>query len=584
VRLDPHPGGPRPGLFHGATVWETALYAVLGVAMTAGLGVWFCGQLAGTLFGGGWPSVSPVEAGGLLVRLPSRLGDPATAWPADVRANLPGAAGFYATVTLLIALLVLAALAVRHVVAGGRRRGPRAGSSGRPRGSAWATRRQLAPLAIREPRAGRLTLGRVGGRLVGAEARQSVIVVAPTQSLKTTGLAIPALLEWEGPAVAASVKSDLLRDTLARRRELGDVHVYDPTAATGSPTSGWTPLRGCQTWQGAQRLAAWLAAAAQPGRTGLADADFWYAAAAKLLAPLLFAAAVSERSMADVVRWVDTQEQDEVSNALVAADVEEAYFAAEATWKRDERQRSSIYTTTETVLAAYADPGVLAASLCADLTPDSLLDGGRHTAYLCAPAHEQQRLAPLFATLIQELVAAVYDRATRTGRPLDPPLLIVLDEAANIAPLRDLDTLAATAAGQGIQLVSVFQDLAQIKDRWGTRAATIVNNHRAKIIGAGVSDPDTLDYVARVLGDEEVRQVSSTAGREGHGSTTQSTTYRALAPANVVRENRPGTGLLVYGHLPPAQLELRPWFADRDLRRLAAAQQPARVAKVGAGR
>jgi len=288
--------------------------------------------------------------------------------------------------------------------------------------------------------------------------------------------------------------------------------------------------------------------------------------------------------MADVVRWVDTQEQDEVSAALVAADVEEAYFAAEATWKRDERQRSSIYTTTETVLAAYADPGVLAASLCADLTPDSLLDGGAHTAYLCAPAHEQQRLAPLFATLIQELVAAVYDRATRTGRPLDPPLLIVLDEAANIAPLRDLDTLAATAAGQGIQLVSVFQDLAQIRDRWGTRAATIVNNHRAKIIGAGVSDPDTLDYVARVLGDEEVRQVSSTAGREGQGSTTQSATYRALAPANVVRENRPGTGLLVYGHLPPAQLELRPWFADRDLRRLAAAQQPASAAKVGAGR
>lgn len=569
MRLDPHPGAPRPGLWQGATPWETALFAALGVAMTVGFGAWLWGQLAGLLFGSGWPQVSLVEAGGLLTRLPQHLGEPAAAWPPEARAGLPGPVGFYATLGALAAALAAVAVAMRRVVAGRRRRGPGGAAPGRTRSSAWATRRELAPLAS-GPASGRLVLGRVGGRLVAAEPRQSVIVIAPTQSLKTTGLAIPALLEWHGPALAVSVKSDLLRDTLARRRQLGQVLVYDPTATTGIPTSGWTPLRGCQTWQGAQRTAAWLAAAAQPRACGLADADFWYAAAAKLLAPVLFAAAISGRSMADVVRWVDTQEQDEIRQALLDADVEAAYVAAEATFKRDERQRSSIYTTAETVLGAYADPGVLEASIAAELTAERLLDGGAHTAYLCASAHEQQRLRPLFATLIQELVAAVYDRATATGRPLDPPLLVVLDEAANIAPLRDLDTLASTAAGQGIQLVSVFQDLAQIRDRWGTRAATIVNNHRAKIIGAGLSDPDTLDYVARLLGDQEVRQLSSTAGREGHGSTTESTTYRALAPANLVRENRPGTGVLVYGHLPPAQLELRPWFVDRHLRHLAA--------------
>lgn len=568
MRFDPRPSAAtRPGLFAGATPWETALFAALGVAMLLAFGLWLCGQLAGVLFGDGWPDVSPVEAGGLLVRLPGHLGDPAAAWTADGRAGLPGAAGFYATAVLLATLLAGVALIAGRALGGGRRR-----PNARPRTSAWATRRELAPLLLRRPQAGRLVLGRVDGRLVAAEPRQSVIVIAPTQSLKTTGLAIPALLEWEGPALAVSVKSDLLRDTLARRRQLGEVHVYDPTSRTGIPSSGWTPLAGCQGWDGAQRVGAWLASAAQPGAGGLADADFWYAAAAKLLAPLLFAAASSGRSMTDVVRWVDTQEVDEIRDALLTAEVEEAYYAAEASWKRDERQRSSIYTTTETVLAAYADSGVLATSLASDISPQRLLDGRAHTAYLCAAAHEQQRLRPLFATLVQELVTSVYQRATATGRPLDPPLLVVLDEAANIAPLRDLDTLASTAAGQGIQLVSVFQDLAQIKDRWGTRAATIVNNHRAKVIGAGTSDPDTLDYVARVLGDEEVRQVSSTAGREGHGSTTESTTYRSLAPANVVRESRPGTGVLVYGHLPPTRLALRPWFDDRGLRRVAAAQ------------
>ena len=71
---------------------------------------------------------------------------------------------------------------------------------------------------------------------------------------------------------------------------------------------------------------------------------------------------------------------------------------------------------------------------------------------------------------------------TGRGKPLDPPLLLVLDECANIAPLRDLPTLASTGAGQGIQLVSVFQDMAQINAVYGRdHAPTIVSNHRAKV-------------------------------------------------------------------------------------------------------
>jgi len=225
---------------------------------------------------------------------------------------------------------------------------------------------------------------------------------------------------------------------------------------------------------------------------------------------------------------------------------------------------------------------VIASADTSEITPERLLDGGANTLYVCAPSHEQQRLRPLFATLTQTIVTAVFERAALTGQPLDPPLLLVLDEAANIAPLRELDTLASTAAGQGIQLVSVFQDLAQVRERWGTRAGSIVNNHRARIIGAGIADPDTLEYVARLLGDAEIRQVSSTAGADGQGSTTQSSGFRALAPANVLREGRPGRAVLVYGHLPPTELELRPWFADRALRRLAEAEAGAERGRGGA--
>ena len=96
--------------------------------------------------------------------------------------------------------------------------------------------------------------------------------------------------------------------------------------------------------------------------------------------------------------------------------------------------------------------------------------------------------------------------------------------------------------------------MAQINAVYGRdRAPTIVSNHRAKVILSGIADSQTLDYVGRLLGDEEVRQLSSTSGAEGRRSTTESVAFRSIAPANVLREMRPGRGLLVYGHLAPAR-------------------------------
>ena len=87
------------------------------------------------------------------------------------------------------------------------------------------------------------------------------------------------------------------------------------------PALGRVVVAACRpsvTWEGARRTAASLTEVARSSPGSLTDGDFWYATAAKLLAPLLLAAATSGRTMADVVRWVDTQEVDEVFDALSA--------------------------------------------------------------------------------------------------------------------------------------------------------------------------------------------------------------------------------------------------------------------------
>jgi type IV secretion system protein VirD4 len=458
--------------------------------------------------------------------------------------------------------LALGGALVAGISYGGARLRP-TGSHRTRRGARWARRSELGTVTMRAdtPPSGRLVLGRLPGRVsavtVAAEAAQSLVVVGPTQSGKTTCLALPAILAWPGPVVAASVKGDLLRDSRLARMRRGQVWCIDPTASTGLPASTWSPLSGCADWRRACRVASDLCETAKADGT-TADGPFWYATAAKFLAPLLLAAARDRRTMADVVRWVDTQEVSEVADILERDGPTEALAAAQASWCRDERTRSSVSTTTETVLAPFAQ--VTETGLADSFEPDRLLDGP-HTLYLCAPAHDQRRLRGYFCALTQQVLATAFERATRSGRPLDPPLLVVLDEAAHIAPLPELDGLAATCASHGIQLVTVWQDLAQVKGRYGSRAPTVLNNHRAKLFLPGIADPDTLEYASRLVGDEEVTQPSVTRDPRGARSTTSTTNSRRLLPPEELRCLGRGQAILVYGTLPPVRLRLRPWWA-----------------------
>ena len=340
--------------------------------------------------------------------------------------------------------------------------------------------------------------------------------------------------------------------------------VFDPAQVTGMARTRATPLQSCGSWRGAMRMAHWLAGLGaggqrRPAGIGVLVRDGGEAAGAAALRR-----GSGGETMEAVVRWLDQVRRRATprSAALLAASGlrggERAWLANQ---NREERQRSSVFTTAEIILAAFADPRVIEETAGADYTPARLLDGGMNTLYLCAPGHEQERLRTLFATMISELLAVAYESAAATGRPIDPPLLLVLDEAANIAPIANLDEIASSGAGQGVQLVTVFQDLAQVQSRYGERAQTIVNNHRAKLFGAGISDPETLAYVSKVAGSAEFTM--STHSRGERTSTTSTKTYRELVDASTLRgANSSGSALLLYGNLPPAKVRLRPWYAE----------------------
>jgi type IV secretion system protein VirD4 len=287
--------------------------------------------------------------------------------------------------------------------------------------------------------------------------------------------------------------------------------------------------------------------------------------------------------MATVVEWTLTQDRprpdglsevDLVVEELLTHDdprvAREALVALQAllsVWEQDERPRSSIYVTAQSALGAFADPSIAAATRTSEIDLEWLMSGD-NTLYICSPLKDQGRLSPAFGGLFDDLMTQVYERASRLpdGR-LERRLLAVLDEAGN-QRLEQLPNYASTVAGLGVQLVTIWQSVAQITRAYGRGAGIVLTNHLSKVFYAGLSDEDSLSYVAKVVGDEEVdaRQLSGEPTSLWRSNVMDMTNRVALVQPHCLRQMTPGDALLLHATLPPAYITTRRWFEDRTLR------------------
>lgn len=584
-----------------------------GVAVSAGTVVW-TGAALSAVTSGGRLSAGLGEAIAALPQLPRQWADPRRAWPVEHRAELPGPVLYWLSTFVVAAVVAAGLVVVYRFWRASRERGRvRLGVDTRAR---FATVRDLAPLVVDRPApSARFVLGRVHGKLVATEDRGaapmargraaqrsgdrgSVAVIGPSRSGKTVNV-IAGLLEWDGPAVVVSVKRDLIDATESARSARGEARVFDPTGVSGVPArqlARWSPLRAASSSRGAQKAATALAASIP--RSGVeGGGDYWVKQAEILLAGLLGAAALDPtRTMVDVAHWVFTKDipaqgaPNEIIDILKRARDEggaaerEAAGAAmlqlDAVWKMDERVRSSVYATVQTVVQAWLEPAVELSATLDDPHRGGFVDldwltadGTANTLYLVAPLDDQRRLAPVLGGLLGDLKDQAYQRDV-AGRTLRRPLLMVVDEAGNM-PLAWLPEVAATCAGIGVLLVTIWQSKAQLDAAYGRLSDSVLTNHLTKIIFSGCSDPATLDYVSRLLGEEEVSRRSQSydiAGGSGRRSISESVQREALTPFHLLRQVRPGDAVLIHGTLPPAHLRAQHWWTDPYLEALAAGE------------
>lgn len=394
--------------------------------------------------------------------------------------------------------------------------------------------------------------GRTREGVLRTPAGSAAIVVGPPRSGKTRRVIAPTIAGWEGAVLATSTKGDVLAGAGLRSR-VGPVVVYDPTGSLGHPdvSVGFSPLSRCRTWDGAVEVASALLSPVGDDRS-VRHGEHFSTAARALLAPLFHAAVLSGEGLSTVKRWLGRLEFSEPSEILRDRGAQRAVedlagVAAQASGD----YRTSVVGTAQVALA-WASRETVRASSEPSVTPQ--LDLRRliemnGTLYVVSPSRIQQELAPLIAALIDELCATAIDMAimSSSGR-LERPLLLALDEVANIAPIRSLPRLLSEGIQQGLVPLIGVQDMSQVRGRWGEHeAATMWSTPALRLVLAGLADPYTAQLVSEACGEQLVwraqigeststshqieRYGKSYTGGDSHSYTQQR--ERAIHPADL---------------------------------------------------
>jgi len=223
----------------------------------------------------------------------------------------------------------------------------------------------------------------------------------------------------------------------------------------------------------------------------------------------------------------------------------------------------------------------------------------RDTVYITASSQYQRMTAPLVVALLTEIQFATFAVAAQQDwqtSGLSPPMLWILDEVANIAPIPDLPAIVSEGGGQGLIVVACLQDLSQARQRWGSQADGFLSLFGTKLILPGLHDLHLMQSISELAGDHEVPVVSETvakikplttkqrqagklletvrlwSGSEGRSYTTHPQPQRRL-PVDVIARGQDGKALLLRIGQDGAWIRITRWYDSTPWREVERADR-----------
>lgn len=356
-----------------------------------------------------------------------------------------------------------------------------------------------------------MAFGHIGNPLF-LKTDKHVLIMASTRSGKGVTLIIPHLLRYQGSAFVLDPKGENARATGRQRAHLNqEVHYLDPFGISGKPQSRFNPLSRF-TPENMEAESKALAAALFV--LGERERDHWTDSGQQLLASIILYVYVSSDVPAQskdlpTVRRILLGGLKPALNAMTKIDDADGLLRdlAMSFLETPEKEFGSIISTAQRQTEILDNPYIVAclsASGPGQEADFSAWHRGTMTVYLCLSAPK----FPVFNRWLRLVLTSALDEMTDTLNPPPLPVCFMLDELATLGHLTAVENAVGLAAGYGIQLVTVFQDVAQMRDLYKGRWASFIGNAGARAV-FNLDDYETADYWSKFIGGSLVETRST---------------------------------------------------------------------------
>ena len=385
---------------------------------------------------------------------------------------------------------------------------------------------------------------------------------APTQSGKTRADLVHKALDAPGALLCSSTKPDLVEFTglaRTRRETAGPVLVFDATGSVPWPARvAWNPIEGCVDLGTAYRRAHTMVEAAAVGLAGESAGNdkVFRERATFVLATYLIAAAVSRRSMTDIVEWATGSPPSSEPVGLLADGFLELSKNLAAEMRMVSETSDAVWLAVRRVVEPFLDPSLLA--LCTP-PPGKGFDARDHikkrgSLFIVAGEHQARQVTPLLTALVEHWLTTAQEMALECPtRRLDPPATAVIDELCNGTPLLQLPDIISDSAGRGVIIHWSVQSLGQLEDTFGpARARQLLDNTTTLTVWGALKDARALEWVSTLSGHHDRTRYQDHL--EGAFSPNRSSIGTETVPTfrpGQVRTLPRGQVLVLHRMLPP---------------------------------
>ena len=448
----------------------------------------------------------------------------------------------------------------------------------------WATSRQIRRAGLRARRGG-VILGRDREGLLALGGQESVALYAPPRSGKTSGVAIPNAMAFDGSLVALDLRGEIYEATAGRRAEGGHLVVrLDPFNEEGR-THRWNPLarvrRGTVDAYGdIQRIAhqviqdlpgqnSFFSKTARSGFTGVAlmlsedpDAALTLNAIARIL--------VRPDVKSYLPALLDGRRRAGKPHSQACADACRAFVKAPS------ETFDNIVQTIQSDLGVFLNPRV-AAMTSADDFDLRELRRSLHAIYLVVHDEDLDALRPLTSLFFQQVVSTMTAVRPGRGKGCDPlsrhQVLLIADEFIRLGKVPSLAHANSFVGGYDMRIIYIVQDRRQPEEHYGVSGAKVLLNSCGVEMLFRTKDHDIAREVSERLGYDTVAGTSETKSGAGgtlapKSSETVSDARRALLLPQEVTQLGEDEIILFRAGIPAVRAKRIKWWEDPAFARL----------------